>query len=68
MSYVYVNWSETTLNYWMVVEKIPNIKEEVGGPIPGYEFSSLLDMNLQGGQLSLVLWRWPVDLQRMNTI
>ena len=27
-------WSETTLNYHMMVERYPNLKEEVGGSIP----------------------------------
>ena len=40
------HWSETTLNYWMMVERYPNLKEEVGGSIPGCETSSLLDRNL----------------------
>ena len=35
-----------TLNYWMMVERYPNLKEEVGGSIPDYEISSLLDRNL----------------------
>ena len=56
-------WSETTLNYWMMVEGYPNIKEEVGCLIPGCEVSSLLDINLSGGQLPHVLWLWPIDLQ-----
>ena len=36
-------WSETTLNYWMMVERYLNRKEEVGGSVLGYEISSLLD-------------------------
>ena len=32
------------LNYWMVVERYLNFKEEVGGSIPGCEISSLLDV------------------------
>ena len=36
-------WSETTLNYWMMVERYPNPKEEVGGSNLGCEISSLLD-------------------------
>jgi hypothetical protein len=28
-----------TLNYWMMVERYPNLKEEVGGSIPGWEIS-----------------------------
>ena len=39
-------WSETTLNCWMVVERYPILKEEVGSLIPGYEISSLLDKKL----------------------
>jgi hypothetical protein len=31
-----------TLNYWMMVERYPNLKEEVGGSIPSCEISSLL--------------------------
>jgi hypothetical protein len=31
------NMSEMTLNYWMMVERYPNIKEEVGGSIPDCE-------------------------------
>jgi hypothetical protein len=34
-------WYETTLNYQMMVERYPNLKEEVGGSNPGYEISSL---------------------------
>jgi hypothetical protein len=38
-------------------KRYPNLKEEGGGSIPGYEISSLLDKkkNLPGGQLPLVL-------------
>jgi hypothetical protein len=39
-------WSETTLNYWMMLERYPNLKEEVGGSNPGYEISSLPDGKL----------------------
>ena len=38
-----INWFEMTLNYWIMMERYPNLKEEVGGSIPGYEISSLLD-------------------------
>lgn len=38
--------SETALDNWMVVEGCPNVKEEGGGSIPSYEFSSLLDGKL----------------------
>ena len=34
--------SEMTLYYWMMVERYPNLKEEVGGTFPGYEISSFL--------------------------
>ena len=40
------SWFETTLNYWMMVERHPNVKEEVGGSIPGCEISSILDRKL----------------------
>jgi len=40
------DWSKTTLNYWMMVERYPNLKEEVGRSIPGCEISSLLDEKL----------------------
>jgi hypothetical protein len=35
-----------TLNYRMMVERYPNLKEEIGGSIPSYEISSLLDIKL----------------------
>ena len=35
-----------TFKYWMMVERCPNLKEEVGSSIPGYEISSLLDINM----------------------
>ena len=31
---------------WMMVDRYPNLKEEVSGSIPSYEISSLLDRNL----------------------
>jgi hypothetical protein len=34
------------LNYWMMVERYPNLKEEVGGSNPGCEISSLPDIKL----------------------
>ena len=37
------NWSETTTNYWMMVERYPNLKEEVGGSNPRCKISSLHD-------------------------
>ena len=36
-------WFKTTLKYWMMVERYPNLKKEVGGSIPSCEISSLLD-------------------------
>ena len=36
-------WSNMTLNYWMMVERYPNLKEEVGDSIPACEIFSLLD-------------------------
>ena len=52
-----VPWSKTTLHYWMMAERYPSLKEEVGGSIPGCEITSLLDRNLSGGQPPHVLWR-----------
>ena len=46
-----------TLNCYMMVERNPNLKGEVGGSICGHEISSLLDKNLPGDQLPHVLWR-----------
>ena len=34
------SWYETTLNYLMIVERYPNLKEKVGGSIPHCEISS----------------------------
>ena len=45
-----------------MVASYPSLNEEGGGLIPGCEISSLLDKNLQGGQLPPMLWRWPVGL------
>jgi hypothetical protein len=49
-----------TLNYQMMVERYPYLKEEVGGLIIGCEISSLLDNMLAGGQLPPMLWYWHV--------
>ena len=38
-------WYETTLNYCMMVERYPNLKEEVSGSIFDCKISSLLDIN-----------------------
>ena len=38
--------SKMTLNYQVMVEGYPNLKEEVGGSNPGCEISSLLDGKL----------------------
>jgi hypothetical protein len=35
-----------TPNYWMMVERYPNLKEEVGGSFPDCEISSQLDRKL----------------------
>ena len=37
------SWSEMTLNYSMMVERYPNLKEDIGGSIPDCEISSPLD-------------------------
>ena len=39
----------------MMVKRCPNLKEEVGGSNHGYEISSLLDKNLQGGQFNCLM-------------
>jgi hypothetical protein len=45
-----------TLNYWTMVKRYLNLKEEVGGSIPNCKISSLLDKtNLPGGQLPPML-------------
>ena len=54
--------SEMTLNYWMMVERYPNLKDEVGGLNPGCEISSLLDKKLAMSSTAfcvLVLTRRP---------
>jgi hypothetical protein len=46
------------VNYRMIVERYPNLKEEVGDSIPGCKISSPLYLMeyLPGGQLPPVLW------------
>ena len=56
-------WSEMTLNYWVMVEGYPNLKEEVRGSNPGYEISSLLDGKLAKWSTASCAWRWPVGLR-----
>ena len=41
----------------MMVERYPNLKEEVGGLNPDCEISPLLDIILPGAQLPPMLWR-----------
>ena len=41
-----IYWSEMTLIYWMMVERYPSLKEEVGSSNPDCEISSLLDEKL----------------------
>ena len=45
-----------------MVERYPNLEEEGDGSIPGWKISSVVDINLPGGQMPLVLWRWHVGL------
>ena len=54
--------SEMTLNYRVMVEGYPNLKEEVGGSNPGCEISSLLDGKLTRWSIASCVWRWPVGL------
>ena len=49
-----VHWSETTLNYRIMLERYPSLKEKVGDSIPGCKISPLLDKNLRGSLLPLV--------------
>ena len=44
-------WSKTTPNYWMMVERYPNLKEEVGGSILKCEYPLYLTKNLSSGHL-----------------
>jgi hypothetical protein len=52
-----------TLNYWMMMKKYPNLKEEVGGSIPDYEISSLVDRKKLNkwstASCALTLAYWP---------
>ena len=41
-----IKWSAMTLSYLVMVERYPNLEEEVGGSIPDCENSSLLDGKL----------------------
>ena len=42
----FVDGPRRSLNYWMMLEGYPNLKEEVGGLIPNREISSLFDGEL----------------------
>ena len=58
------SWFKMTMNYQMMVERCPNLKEEVGGLIPDCEFSSLLDekfarWSTASCALALALACWP---------
>ena len=60
-------WSKMTSNYWVMVEKYPNLKEEAGSSIPDCEISSLPDKNVTCGQLHPMIWRWHViNLSKNN--
>ena len=56
-------WSETTLNYRIMVERYPNLKEEVDGSNLVVKSLLFMTKNLSDGQLPNVLWRWPVGIQ-----
>ena len=44
------------------MERYSNLKQEIGGSIPGREISYLLGKkNLSGGQMPPPLWCWHVD-------
>jgi hypothetical protein len=58
-----------TLNYWMTVERYPNLKEEVGGSIPGFEISSPLDKKLAKWSIAscaLTLTYRPIVSKKVN--
>ena len=61
-----------TLSYQMMLERYPNLKEEVGGSIVGCEISSLLDGKLarwSTASCALALACWPsVSKQHNNVI
>jgi hypothetical protein len=48
--------SETTLNYRMIVERYPNLKEKVGNSNPGCELSSLPDEKLASWSTASCDW------------
>ena len=51
-----------TQNYWMMVERYPNLKKEVSSSIPRCEISSLFDgklARLLTASCSLALTCWP---------
>ena len=47
---------KTILNYWMMVERYPNLKEDVAGSIPGSETFSLLHKKLVRWSTALVVF------------
>ena len=58
-----MTWSETTLIYWMMVERYPNLKQE----IPGREVSSVIDRILvmcSIASCALALACWPFVSKR----
>ena len=46
-------WFERILNYWMMMERYPNLRKEVGGLIPACEISSLPNEKLASSALVL---------------
>ena len=44
-----------TLSCWMMVERYPNCKEEVGGLILGYEISAMFDCEIKWSTASCAL-------------
>ena len=55
-------WSEMTLNYRVMVEGYPNLKEEVGGSNLAVKSPLYLTENLPVGELPPVVWCWPIGL------
>ena len=55
-------WSEMILNYRRMMERYPNLKEEVSNLNPGCEISSLPDEKTCQVVNYSCAWRWPIGL------
>ena len=61
------DWSTTTLNYWMMVERYPNSRKNLAVQFPTVRSPLYLTENLSCGQLPPVLWRWHAGLLSKKT-